>query len=355
MEPRTEQVAGRFEVPGLSVPPYATRLVLGAAVRSGLDPAALARVQGLSVLDDDRVRIPSSALVSLWEEWSLQLPDLDGAHPMRLWQPGELGVWGYLISTAPTLTEGFRVADRHVATLTDPDESFRPIRHDAGLTIVFHCAYREHPLFPLIGQFALGIVLTAAGAAAGRPLAPIRIRLTGPAPRSHRTLIDTFGTRNLEFEAAAPAITFSPQDADAPLPHADPALAALLADQARLATATAQPVLSWLDRFRAELVAGYSSNFPELAQVAGRLGMAQRTLQRRLGAEGTSWREELELARRQRVERLLLATDLTVESIATRTGYADVRALRRAIHRWYGHGPADVRRLKSPARRLQPS
>ncbi|MEV4363182.1 helix-turn-helix domain-containing protein [Nonomuraea sp. NPDC049625] len=43
------------------------------------------------------------------------------------------------------------------------------------------------------------------------------------------------------------------------------------------------------------------------------------------------------------MDRLLRETTLSVESIAARVGFTDSRALRRAIHRWYGHGPAVIR------------
>ncbi|WP_368026203.1 helix-turn-helix domain-containing protein [Nocardia donostiensis] len=52
--------------------------------------------------------------------------------------------------------------------------------------------------------------------------------------------------------------------------------------------------------------------------------------------------------RYRRVDRLLRETPLTMEPIATRVGYTDSRALRRASHRWYGHGPAQVRRSSNP-------
>ncbi|MFD0473619.1 helix-turn-helix domain-containing protein [Nonomuraea thailandensis] len=77
--------------------------------------------------------------------------------------------------------------------------------------------------------------------------------------------------------------------------------------------------------------------------MAQRLAMSHRTLQRRLREEGTTWREELERLRQRRVERLLRDSALSVESIAASVGFADSRSLRRAVHRWYGHGPAALR------------
>ncbi|MFG6196247.1 helix-turn-helix domain-containing protein [Nonomuraea sp. JJY05] len=152
-----------------------------------------------------------------------------------------------------------------------------------------------------------------------------------------------FGTRRVRLETDDPSITFAWADIEAPLPRADPALAAILDDHARLSVAAARPVLGWLDRFHAVLESAVAGGPPGLDQVAGQLAMSPRTLQRRLRDEGTSWREELERLRRRRVDRLLRETTLSVESIAARVGFTDSRALRRAIHRWYGHGPAAIR------------
>lgn len=333
-----------------TVPPHVTRLLLRAGVSAGLDVGRLARIPGLAVIEDDQVRLPGAALVRIWEEWSAQLREVGGgARPWELWRPGSLGVWDYLFITAGTLTEAFRDGDRHVGAVTDPSESFEPVRDAAGLTVRFHGAFADHPVFPIIAEFAVGMILTAAGSAAGRPLTPLSVRLPFPAPRSHGYLVEAYGTRCIEFGAELPSITFSAADADQPLPQADPALAAILRDHAENKVVSARPVLCWLDRFRGEVELWLTGGVPELARVAHRMGMGPRTLQRRLLEEGTTWREEVDRARQQRVERLLMETDLTVESIAARTGYADPRALRRAVRRWYGHGPAAVRRVKSPS------
>jgi transcriptional regulator GlxA family with amidase domain len=57
---------------------------------------------------------------------------------------------------------------------------------------------------------------------------------------------------------------------------------------------------------------------------------------------------KLEKIRQERATRLLRTTPLGVESIAARVGYSDVRALRRAVRRWYGTTPTEVRRAATP-------
>ncbi|GAA1408356.1 hypothetical protein GCM10009639_57970 [Kitasatospora putterlickiae] len=64
----------------------------------------------------------------------------------------------------------------------------------------------------------------------------------------------------------------------------------------------------------------------------------------RLDEHGTTWSGEAEALRRTRITRLLRTTDLTIDAIAARTGYADARALRRAVRRWCGNTPDALRR-----------
>ncbi|MFC6131506.1 MULTISPECIES: helix-turn-helix domain-containing protein [Streptomyces] len=43
-----------------------------------------------------------------------------------------------------------------------------------------------------------------------------------------------------------------------------------------------------------------------------------------------------------------MGTDLSIDAIVARSGYADARALRRAVQRWYGTTPAALRRTGRP-------
>lgn len=324
-----------------TVPPHLTRLLVEAGGLAGVEPRAFARISGLSALGDDRVRIPTRSMMRVWEELSVGLRGAGGGtRPIELWRPGRLGAWDYLFTAAGTLTEAFADADRHFTAVTDPRDAMAATRDDDGLTIVYHGPYEE---LPVVGEFALSLLLAQARSGAGRDLRPTRIRLPGAARSRHRDLSTAFATREIEFEAPRPSITFTAADAERPFPRADPALAAILREHARLTVATARPVHGWLDRLHAEIDRELATGAPTLEQVAHRLNLSVRTLQRRLRDEDTTWSAELERIRAERVERLLTTTALPVEAIAARVGYRDPRALRRAVHRWLGRGPGAVR------------
>lgn len=82
---------------------------------------------------------------------------------------------------------------------------------------------------------------------------------------------------------------------------------------------------------------------PAINTLAQELGLAPRTLTRRLKAEGQGWR-----ALRDKALSLLAAAALRESSepvgrIAERLGYADPANFNRACHRWWGCGPGDYR------------
>jgi AraC-like DNA-binding protein len=87
-----------------------------------------------------------------------------------------------------------------------------------------------------------------------------------------------------------------------------------------------------------------SEGFPTLDDIAPRVGMSGRTLQRRLSAEGLAFRDLVVQARRTLAEQLLKQTDYALAEIAFLTGFADQSTFTRAFKRWHGSTPAGYRR-----------
>ncbi len=333
-----------------TVSPHLTRLLVRAGATAGVERARLAGIPGLHVLHEDGIRIPTGTILKVWELLSGRLTAAGSiAQVMKLWQPGALGVWEYLLPVSRTLDEAFRTAGTHFNAIADPADRLQVVRSQEGLTVSWQGPYRDHAQYPRIAQFVPHMLLTVAGSAAGRRLVPVRVGLPDSRSLTADRAGELYHTRRIDVGVDHPSITFAEADVDQSLPRSDPALASILADHARLATAAARPVRGWLDRFHAVLESSVAEGPPSLDRIAHHLAISPRTLQRRLREEGTSWREELEELRRRRVACLLRETQLSVEAIASRVGFTDSRSLRRAIHRWYGHGPAMVRAAGGPA------
>jgi AraC-like DNA-binding protein len=78
--------------------------------------------------------------------------------------------------------------------------------------------------------------------------------------------------------------------------------------------------------------------------VAAELALHRRTMQRRLGAEGTNFESVLDGHRRGLAEHYLSEPMLTLVQVAHLLGYAEQASLNRAVRRWFGATPAQVRR-----------
>ena len=77
--------------------------------------------------------------------------------------------------------------------------------------------------------------------------------------------------------------------------------------------------------------------------IAAMLGMHQRTLNRKLHKQGTTFRKELESIRYELARQLLSNLKMPVSRIATAIGYADPTAFSRAFKSWSGVSPSEWR------------
>lgn len=84
-------------------------------------------------------------------------------------------------------------------------------------------------------------------------------------------------------------------------------------------------------------------------RVASRLGMSSASLRRRLAEAGTTFRQVLDLTRRDIVAQLL-RTESPLLSVAAAAYFSDVRSLRRACLRWFGETPGRYRGAREETR-----
>lgn len=79
---------------------------------------------------------------------------------------------------------------------------------------------------------------------------------------------------------------------------------------------------------------------PNLDSAAETFAVAERTLRRKLVAEGTSFRQVLEWVRRDICHLYFLEGKRQLSDISTLLGYSELSAFTRAYTSWYGHPPS---------------
>jgi AraC-like DNA-binding protein len=82
----------------------------------------------------------------------------------------------------------------------------------------------------------------------------------------------------------------------------------------------------------------------QIREVAPKLGLSQRTLSRRLAAEGLTFAQVRQTLRADLADRHLADKDLSISKIAWLLGYQDVSGFSNAFKRWTGKAPRAMRR-----------
>ena len=86
-----------------------------------------------------------------------------------------------------------------------------------------------------------------------------------------------------------------------------------------------------------------SGSRPDLLMIAKELGMSERTLQRRITEEGTTFRQLLNETRHELVRQYLGNASVEITEAAFLIGYEDPNSFYRAFRSWEGKTPAEWR------------
>ena len=138
-------------------------------------------------------------------------------------------------------------------------------------------------------------------------------------------------------------VIFSAVDAQKPFLTANHAMWAILepAFDKRMEDLTQDA--SFRDRVRACLLEMLASGHYSMTYVASELAISNRTLQRRLRQEGTTFQKVLDELREELARHYLSATDYTSAEISFLLGYEEPNSFFRAFRTWTGQTPEIIR------------
>ncbi|WP_354644480.1 AraC family transcriptional regulator [Kitasatospora camelliae] len=200
---------------------------------------------------------------------------------------------------------------------------------------------------PAVGVFLIDEALSSTVAlirlGVGDSFAPRLAEFTYPRPADTAAHTEWYRCP-LRFGTDANRLLVPPEWARTPMPQRDPrTLASIIGmiDEAFSPRREQQDLLEVLE----VSVTRSLPTVPSLADQAQRHSTSERTLRRRIAECGTTYEAIVDGVRREQVEQLLRRTPLTLREVARRVGFADERALRRAVQRWHGVGPTELRRM----------
>lgn len=246
-----------------------------------------------------------------------------------------LGVAGYMLHCAPNVGTALRDLTYH---LDLHDRGGIPTLTTSGNVTLFGYAihYNEVTVPAQIHDLAVAVGCNIMRKLCGEHWNPNEVLLSRRQP-TDTAPYQRFFRAPVRFDADQNAVVFPNRWLNRALPGADPLLHRHFMKEAD--TLRMQHAAGLVEELRKALRNGMESHASSLNEVARQLGLHERTLNRRLKAEGTTFHHELEAVRYAVARHLLSESAMSLSEIAMALGYADASAFNRAFRRWSGVTP----------------
>lgn len=300
---------------------------------AGIDPAA--------VINPDR-RIPLSNMQSLMRECvEITGDEAFGLLAAEQLQPQVLHGLGLAWLASDTVYDGLRRTVRFctfMATQADITlEEEGPFVHlNLGETTL------PEEGVPAVADFTVGMLVRMCQLTLGQFIAPVRIELERAEPEAPERWEYMLSSR-VQFDSSVSRMTWSLSDILEPLATGNPALAKINDEQTQayldslLSPSISREVAIKILEFLAD-------GPPNQQQIADAMNVSNRTLQRKLKDEGTSFMDLLSDTRLQLARRYLGHPGRSVVETAYLLGFSEPSTFSRAFKRWTGSSPADYRK-----------
>lgn len=270
---------------------------------------------------------------ALWAETARRTGRTDiGVYAAERFQPGLTGVVEYIMRNCSNVAEAVESWIKFASLVSD--------RVSGALEVKGPLAY----LYWRLDRPASEGTRHWAEFAQGRALRLIRETMAMPDARPNevwfrhgppadiRRHLDFFGCP-VHFAKPDHALVFSVRWLDQPLRGIDPVAKAALEQRAdELREGLEEPSFVSSCMHAIEKLLQHDEPDTRLEVLANHLGLAPRTVQRRLRAEGSSFQTVLDAVRRREATRL--AGRLPMSDLAERLGFSDAAAFRKARQRW---------------------
>lgn len=307
----------------------------------GIDPRRVLRRSGLAEdsLERDELDLTTTAYFDLWNALEAEANQPDFVLKLALsYAHGPFVAPVFAFSCAETLHLGL-----------DRLRVFKPLLGPMRMTVTRTPEALElekssaDPRYPIPASMALFeslYIIECARTFTATRITPLVVELPGPVSSGPDIHAMTGGVPRVTGRSR---IHFAPQDADLPLitrsaalwDTVEPMLQQQLADKAARETMA--------HRVRQVLYEALPGGASSLADVARRMNLSTRSLQRRLAEEGASFQTVLGDTRAELSSRYLRESNLSVPQISHLLGFRDTSSFFRAFQGWTGKTPGEYR------------
>ncbi|WP_233589944.1 AraC family transcriptional regulator [Acidovorax sp. FJL06] len=255
---------------------------------------------------------------------------------------GNVDLVGYALASGPNLLVGFEHLQRQMALISDATtfEMKRDPRGQGYWLAISHIG-ATRPIPRQRVEFAVLTLFMLCGWLTRREPVPLAVEFITPPPAEDSRYRAAFGVLP-RFGQPANRFLLSEADLLAPIPTHNPSLWAL---HERLVETELGQLGQTLasTRVRTEIARVLHLGEPRREDIAVRLHLTDRTLQRRLQAESVSYQQLLDDTRRELARQHLSDERRSLAEIADLLGFSDQSNLFRACKRWFGMPPGQYR------------
>ncbi|RUO62227.1 AraC family transcriptional regulator [Pseudidiomarina insulisalsae] len=283
-------------------------------------------------------RLPLALQDALWQSLEKQnCPELGLRIGLAL-QPQHFDTIGFLLLSSPSLGVATESLVNYSALIGEGG-TFTTEATSDGYKIIYNDQFDVAVALRIEAIFAS--IATGANWVAGKPLAPLRVTFKHSQQAPDALYQQAFQHAALTFDQDENAITFSAQDWHFRQREVNPQLQSQMLQLAQQQLAQLHPQ-SFAARVEALL---QRQPWLSRAQLAASLAITERTLSRRLAAEGTSFHVISQQMKKQHAfEQLQSSESVTQARLAEFLGYSDEQAFAKAFRRWTGQSFSAYRR-----------
>lgn len=212
-----------------------------------------------------------------------------------------------------------------------------------AFTILWPAGSGPEPYLSVEACFAFVLELGRRGT--GEHLVPLALNLRRPA-QNLETHARYFGCP-IHYGAARDQLTMNAADLDLPFREHNPDVLHVLTPGMTAAMQALEAPDGFSEQVIEVLKRALADGRPTLRHLARELLQSERTLQRRLTSEGTTFSDLLNEARRRVGLHLLADTTLELKEVAYLLGYSDANSYYRAFRQWEKMSPSEWRRVNA--------
>ncbi len=309
----------------------------------GIDVAQLFRAAKLDIqlLDQAEARFDVEKISELWAlavAWSGN-PAL-GLNPELASRYVNFDIVGYAMLSSPNLRTALGNASRYLALISDCTTlELLPERENCWL-ILGHIGNTRH-LPRQRQEYSLLTLLSLCRWLTRRDVHILGAEFIFPEPVNIHPYRMAFECP-VRFDQPVSRILLAAEDLDAPIPSRNPLMFDLheRVIEERL-TSLGNTRTSY--RVSGEIIRRLHQGEPRREDIASALALTDRTLQRRLHAENTSFQQLLDEARSELARKYLTEERHSLGQVADMLGFVDQSNFFRACKRWFGLPPGQYR------------